>query len=126
LGPMLITAVGAALAFISMTIAATNGATEHEAGLASGLINTAQQIGGALGLGILVAVATARTESVVASGEPSVAVAVTEGYSIGLLVGAALALTGAAMAAIMLPRRAPAVEPVADFVDEREPVPSYE
>jgi hypothetical protein len=53
-------------------------------------------------------------------------VAVTEGYSIGLLVGAALALTGAAMAAIMLPRRAPAVEPVADFADEREPVPSYE
>jgi EmrB/QacA subfamily drug resistance transporter len=125
-GPMLITAAGAAFAFISMTIAATNGATEHEAGLASGLINTAQQIGGALGLGILVAVATARTESVVASGEPSVAVAVTEGYSIGLLVGAALALTGAAMAAIMLPRRAPAVEPVADLVDEREPVPSYE
>src|SRR5919106_987534 len=125
-GPMLVTAVGAALAFISMTIAATNGATEHEAGLASGLINTAQQIGGALGLGILVAVATARTESVVASGEPSVAVAVTEGYSIRLLVGAALALTGAVMAAIMLPRRAQAVEPVADLVDEREPVLSYE
>src|ERR671911_1254110 len=121
-GPMLITAAGAAFAFISMTIAATNGASEHEAGLASGLINTAQQIGGALGLGILVAVATARTESVVASGEPSVAVAVTEGYSIGLLVGGALALTGAVMAAIMLPRRTPAVEPVAHLAAEPEPV----
>jgi hypothetical protein len=51
---------------------------------------------------------------------------VTEGYSIGLLVGGALALTGAVMAAIMLPRRTPAVEPVAHLVDEREPVPSFE
>ncbi|MGH8774349.1 MAG: DHA2 family efflux MFS transporter permease subunit [Jiangellaceae bacterium] len=125
-GPMLVTAAGAAFAFISMTIAATNGAAEHEAGLASGLINTAQQVGGALGLGVLVAVATARTDGVVAAGEPVVSVAVTEGYQSGLVVGAALALTAAVVAAVMLPRQGGVVEPVAALADEREPVTSYE
>jgi EmrB/QacA subfamily drug resistance transporter len=127
LGPMLVIATGAGLAFISMMIAATNSAAEHEAGLASGLINTAQQVGGALGLGVLVAVATTRTESVMTTGEP-VAVALTEGFQIGLLVGAGIALAGAVAAAVLLPREAQAAESEAELAIHQEPVPvpSYE
>ena len=53
LGPSLLAAVGFGLAFVPVTIAAVTGTKPHEAGLASGLINTSQQIGGALGLAIL-------------------------------------------------------------------------
>ena len=54
LGPSLLAAVGLGFAFVPVTIAAVSGVDDHEAGLASGLINTSQQVGGALGLAILV------------------------------------------------------------------------
>ncbi len=53
LGPSLLAAIGLGLSFVPVTIAAVTGTRPHEAGLASGLINTAQQVGGALGLAIL-------------------------------------------------------------------------
>ena len=59
--PSLVAAVGLGFAFVPMTIAAVTGVEAHEAGLASGLINTSQQVGGALGLAILAAVANSRT-----------------------------------------------------------------
>ena len=62
LGPMMLAAVGLGLAFVSMTVAAVSGVEAHEAGLASGLINTSQQIGGALGLAILATVANSTTD----------------------------------------------------------------
>ena len=61
--PSLLAAVGLGFAFVSMTVAAVAGVSPEQAGLASGLINTSQQIGGALGLAILASVATSRTES---------------------------------------------------------------
>jgi hypothetical protein len=112
LGPSLLTAGGAALAFIGTTIGATNGAAEHEAGLASGLINTTQQIGAALGLGVLVAAATARTESVVSGGEQILGVALTEGYRAGILVAAGIALLSALVAATLFPGRPSEPTPV--------------
>ena len=59
--PSLLAAVGLGFAFVPMTIAAVAGVEPHEAGLASGLINTSQQVGGALGLAILAAIANSVT-----------------------------------------------------------------
>ena len=68
LGPSLLAAVGLGFAFVPVTIAAVSGTKPHEAGLASGLINTSQQVGGALGLAILATVANSHTQSLLALG----------------------------------------------------------
>ena len=87
-----------------MTIAAVAGVEPHEAGLASGLINTSQQVGGALGLAILAAVANSRTDSVVEAGS-SLPVALTEGFQTALLVGAGFAILGALLAYLFVDGR---------------------
>src|SRR3712207_4330116 len=69
LGPSLLAGVGASLAFIAGTIAATTGASDDDSGLASGLINTSQQVGGAIGVAAIAAIATARTNDVLAAGD---------------------------------------------------------
>jgi EmrB/QacA subfamily drug resistance transporter len=105
LGPMLLAAVGLGLAFVSMTVAAVSGVEAHEAGLASGLINTSQQIGGALGLAILATVANSRTDDALASGSP-VPSALTEGFQAAFAVGAGFAIAGAVLAMILVSGRA--------------------
>jgi EmrB/QacA subfamily drug resistance transporter len=102
LGPSLVVGAGAGTAWVASMVAATSGADPAEAGLASGLINTAQQLGGALGIAALVAVATARTTSVLGSGEVDRLVARTEGFQAGLLGGALVAVAGAVLAAALL------------------------
>ena len=67
----LLIGVGLGFAFVPVSIAALAGVTGKDAGLASGLINTSQQIGGALGLAILTTIATTRTEDLLAAGEPA-------------------------------------------------------
>ena len=64
LGPSLVSAFGLGLAFVAMSVAGVAGVEHDEAGLASGLINTSQQVGGALGLAVLAAVADSRRDSV--------------------------------------------------------------
>ena len=105
LGPMLLAAVGLGLAFVSMTVAAVSGVEAHEAGLASGLINTSQQIGGALGLAILATIANSTTTDAVASGTamPS---ALTEGFQAAFAVGAGFAIAGAVLAMVLVSGRA--------------------
>jgi EmrB/QacA subfamily drug resistance transporter len=105
LGPMMLAAVGLGLAFVSMTVAAVSGVEAHEAGLASGLINTSQQIGGALGLAILATVANSTTDDALASGTamPS---ALTEGFQAAFAVGAGIAIAGAVLAMILVSGRA--------------------
>jgi EmrB/QacA subfamily drug resistance transporter len=103
--PSLVVAWGLGLAFVPVTIAAVTGTRPDEAGLASGLINTAQQVGGALGLAILAAVANGRTDNVIASGVRNPAVALTEGFQDAFLVGAGFALLGALLAAVMISSR---------------------
>ena len=73
LGPSLLAAVGLGFAFVPETIAAVSGVEEREAGLASGLINTSQQVGGALGLAVLATVAFTQIDDAAASagGAPS-------------------------------------------------------
>ncbi len=95
--PSLLSAFGLGFAFVSMTVAAVAGVEGHEAGLASGLINTSQQVGGALGLAILAAVANSKTDNLVGDGVAR-AQALTEGFSTAMTVGAGFAIAGALMA----------------------------
>jgi len=88
LGPSLLAAVGLGFSFVPVTIAAVSGVPDHEQGLASGLINTSQQVGGALGLAILAAVSSSVTGNSV---DPAV---LTEGFQDAFLVGAAFAVLG--------------------------------
>jgi EmrB/QacA subfamily drug resistance transporter len=97
LGPSLLAAVGLGLAFVPQTIAAVAGVKEHLAGLASGLINTSQQVGGALGLAVLSTVAFPQINDnlAAAAGDPAAAPAIlTDGYADAFLAGAALAVLG--------------------------------
>jgi EmrB/QacA subfamily drug resistance transporter len=97
LGPSLLAAVGLGLAFVTSTIAAVSGVDSHEAGLASGLINTSQQVGGALGLAVLATVANSRTDDVLAgAANPRAELpnALTEGFQAAFLGGAAIAVLG--------------------------------
>ncbi|MCL4288859.1 MAG: MFS transporter [Thermoleophilia bacterium] len=82
--------VGLGFAFVPVSIAALAGVPPIEAGLASGLINTSQQIGGALGVAILTTVSTTRTEGLLADGVDP-ATAFTEGFSLAFWVGVAFA-----------------------------------
>jgi EmrB/QacA subfamily drug resistance transporter len=99
--PALVSAFGLGFAFVPMTVAAMAGVEPHEAGLASGLINTSQQVGGALGLAILAAIANSRTDSLTESGS-ALPVALTEGFQSALLVGSAFAVVGAVLALLLV------------------------
>jgi EmrB/QacA subfamily drug resistance transporter len=102
LGPSLLAAFGLGFAFVPVTIAAVTGIEPDEAGLASGLINTSQQVGGALGLAILATVANSRTQSLLHAGLHSTSVALTKGFDRAFLVGAGFAIAGAILAAVMI------------------------
>lgn len=114
LGPTLVIGVGAGLAFVTTTVGATSGTRPEQAGLASGLFNTAQQVGGSLGLAAVVAISTSRTAGAVAGGERDPAAALTEGYGAGMLTAAGIALAAGLLSAVLVPRRpAPAPGPEA-------------
>jgi predicted MFS family arabinose efflux permease len=100
--PSLLAAIGLGLSFVPMTIGAVTGTAPDEAGLASGLINTSQQVGGALGLAILSAIANSRTGSVISGGEHNPAAALTEGFQTAFMVGAGFALLAALLAAVLI------------------------
>ena len=105
LGPSVLAAVGLGFAFVPVTIAAVTGTDPHEAGLASGLINTAQQIGGALGLAILATIANSHTQSLFHSGVHNPSAALTSGFDRAFLVGAGFAVAGAILAALLISSR---------------------
>ena len=105
LGPSILAAVGLGLAFVPVTIAAVTATEPHEAGLASGLINTSQQVGGALGLAILATIANSHTQSLFHSGVRSSSVALTKGFDVAFLVGAGFAVVGAILAATLISSR---------------------
>src|SRR5689334_1008439 len=103
--PSLLAAIGLGLSFVPVTIAAVTGIRPDQAGLASGLVNTSQQVGGALGLAILASIANSSTTDAFKSGVRSPAVALTQGFSDAFTVGACFALTGALLAAVLISSR---------------------
>jgi len=120
---MILIGLGAGLGFPSLMTLAMSGVSESDSGLASGLVNTSVQVGGAIGLAILATFATERTEGLLADGEPA-AEALNSGYHLAYLIGAGLVLVAIAIAFTALRARLPelAPEPVPEPVVE--PVPA--
>jgi len=96
---MILAGLGMGTTLVAGTVAAMRGVPAAETGLASGLLNTARLMGGALGLAVLSTIASSATHG--DRGVPA-AVALTHGYSAGLMVGAGLTLTGALVAVLLL------------------------
>jgi hypothetical protein len=105
---MLPSGIGTGLVFVGGTALGTRGVAPRDSGVAAGLLNTSIQVGGALGLGALAAIASAVTRSQ-ATGHPHAA-ALTSGYAAGLLAGAAIYAVGALVAALALNARLTAGE----------------
>lgn len=103
-GPSLLAAIGLGLGFVTSTIAAVSGVEEREQGLASGLINTSQQIGGALGLAVLSTIAVSRTDQVI-SGRSNLPTALTDGFQSAFLGGAVIAALGFVATLILIRSR---------------------
>ena len=110
---MLVLAAGMGCAFVPVTIAGTSGVAPDDSGLASGLLNMTQQVGGSLGLAILSSVATSRTTSALHTGL-ALPAALTHGFKGAFVVGAGLCAMGALFTIVLLPgrRREPADEAV--------------
>ncbi|MGZ4665701.1 MAG: DHA2 family efflux MFS transporter permease subunit [Frankiaceae bacterium] len=132
----LLSGVGLALAFVPMSIGALTGVRPADAGVASGLINTNQQIGGAIGVALATTIATTVTSHYV-QGHPGTTAmtgaALTHGFAVAFYVLAGLAALGAILAAVMLestPAQAepqPTQEPVVDLraaANDMPPVPA--
>jgi predicted MFS family arabinose efflux permease len=100
----LILAVGLGLSFVPITISATTGVAPEDSGLASGLLNTTQQVGGSLGLAILSTISTTRVTDALHGGAALTA-ALTHGFKGAFAVAALLCAAAAALALVLLPRR---------------------
>jgi EmrB/QacA subfamily drug resistance transporter len=124
--PFIISGLGLALAFVPMSIGALTGVGQRDAGIASGLINTTQQIGGAIGVAVATTVATTFTARYVDAhpGSSSFSpAALTHGFQIAFYVLAAMAAVGALIAAVMLeskPAEAEDAQVASDAVPELE------
>ena len=112
--------VGMGLTFVPVTLIATTNVASEDAGLASGLFNTAQQVGGALGLAVLSTLAADKTASVIAgSGRQAQAQALVDGFNVAFLSGALLILAGVVLILLLVRR-----SDVANVNPEAAPVPS--
>ena len=111
---MVLLGVGAGLSFPSLMTLAMSGATQSDSGLASGLVNTSLQVGGALGLAVLATLSTTRSDTLLASGEPT-ASALTSGYHLAFVIAAGLVVAAVAVALTVL-------EPESRAQEEREAV----
>ena len=115
LGPFVLNGIGLSLSYIPMTIAGMQGVMPADAGVASGLLNTSRQVGGAVGLAVVNAIAAAFAVDGVSGATPDESLA--HGYRVALLVLAMLALAGAVLSSTLL-----APSPVEDVDEPYEPV----
>jgi EmrB/QacA subfamily drug resistance transporter len=114
---MVLLGIGAGLCFPALMTLAMSGATSDDAGLASGLINTTAQVGGALGLAVLATLSASRSAALIGTGEPTVS-ALTSGYHLAFGIGAGLVLVAIAVALTVLePERQAEPEADADPVE---------
>jgi len=117
---MILLGTGAGLVFPSLTTISMTGVPPGDAGLASGVVNTSMQVGGAFGLAVLATLATDRTEILRSQGD-SVAAALTGGYQLAFLVAAGLIGVAILLAAFVLRSDPPVVE--REHAHGREPQP---
>jgi MFS family permease len=107
---MILFGFGGGLFFATLMTLAMSAATASDSGLASGLVNTTQQVGGAVGLAVLATFSTTRTESLLERGEAT-ASALTSGYHLAWGIGLGLAIAGVLLAVVLLrPETAPQEE----------------
>ncbi|HEY5265291.1 MAG TPA: MFS transporter [Acidimicrobiales bacterium] len=122
LGPLVVIALGMGFSFVPLTLTAVSGVKPHEAGLASALLNTMQQVGGALGLAILATIAIDATNSKLHSLHSATKlandIATTHGYTTAFLVSAAIAFFGLLISIAFI--RVPASSP-SEMADEPSP-----
>jgi EmrB/QacA subfamily drug resistance transporter len=104
--PTLLIGLGAGMGFPSLMMLSMSGATMEDSGLASGLINTTSQVGGAIGLAVLATLSTDRADTLLADGE-SLASALNSGYHVAYLIGALLILFAFVVAVTVLRGGAP-------------------
>jgi EmrB/QacA subfamily drug resistance transporter len=112
---MLLLGIGAGVSFPALMTLAMSGAGDADAGLASGLVNTTMQVGGALGIAVLATLASSRTDALRDSGS-SAADALTGGYHLAFTVSAVLVALGALVAATVLQRESRAREDASEAV----------
>jgi EmrB/QacA subfamily drug resistance transporter len=124
---LLLGGAGLGVSFVSATIGSLTGVGPPDSGVASGLVNTSRQIGGAIGIAAISAVATASTSSYIHAHpelQASSALALTHGYQTGLSVLTGLLLFGALIAATLVKPRPPALE--AERARDQQPEPVHE
>lgn len=109
LGPSFVTAIGMGMSFVPVTIAAVAGVPSDQAGLASGLVNTSRQMGGALGLAVLASLAASLTSDYASTNAVREldGAALVHGYHGAFLLSALFAFLGAVAARVLLPRLKP-------------------
>jgi len=115
----LLSGLGMALAFVPMSIGALTGVQPADAGVASGLLNTTQQIGGAIGVAVVTTVATTYTAHYVGSHpgtSPLAGAALTHGFQVAFYVLAGLAVLAAVISAIMIEPHVKAESGVGELV----------
>jgi MFS family permease len=98
---MILLGIGAGIAFNPVLLAAMSDVEPQEAGLASGIVNTAFMMGGALGLAVLASIAASRTSTLAGAGDGRLE-SLVGGYHVAFLVGAIFALAGATLGATLL------------------------
>ena len=113
---MVLLGIGAGLCFPALMTLAMSGATPSDAGLASGLINTTAQVGGALGLAVLATLSASRSNALIGAGEPTAA-ALTSGYHLAFGIGAGLVVVAIAIAVTVLQPEGQAKEEIEEPVD---------
>jgi EmrB/QacA subfamily drug resistance transporter len=121
---MIVFGLGAGLAFPSLMTLAMSGATRSDSGLASGLVNTSVQVGGAIGLAVLATLATERTDGLLADGEPT-ASALNSGFHLAYLIGVGLVVAAAIVAVTVLEPEEQAEKQVAAEAEPAGTDPAY-
>jgi predicted MFS family arabinose efflux permease len=117
---MLMFGVGGGLFFTSLMTLAMSAATPADSGLASGLVNTSQQVGGALGLAVLATLSSTRSDTLRGNGD-STASALTGGYHLAFAIGAGMVIAGIVLAVTLLrPQAAVAEEPALEPAYSKE------
>jgi EmrB/QacA subfamily drug resistance transporter len=121
---LILMGTGIGICFPALMTIAMSGATRADAGLASGLVNTTAQVGGAVGLAVLATLSTSRSDSLEAAGH-STASALTSGYHLAFWIAGGLVVAAIAVAAIVIQPEEQAAEQFADEESEELPGEAY-